>query len=222
MMKKTEKEKGFFEQLQSQLEMLTEQLSDIVARSHLRATQTQIMFLTRGAAEKRREFTSLMIAIMDDEKREDKRREEEQNRAESPTGTSVDPSLSPPPSPSELDGPPTRVAQGIPLPLPRGEAYEEVPPHFRSIAPRDPMSMPTDANNEETTDESMIQQAEELAVREAVLASMQEFMDHSTPTHDIIDSNTVDADRWADWSCSACTYMNAGGTFCAMCGSVRR
>ncbi|KAI2500350.1 hypothetical protein MHU86_14093 [Fragilaria crotonensis] len=47
--KSKEREKLGFERLQSELEMLTEQLSDIVARKHLRATQTQIMFLTKNA-----------------------------------------------------------------------------------------------------------------------------------------------------------------------------
>ena len=50
--------------------MITEQMSDIVARSHLRATQVQITFLTAGAAEKREEFTNLMFTILNEEKKE--------------------------------------------------------------------------------------------------------------------------------------------------------
>jgi hypothetical protein len=64
------KEKLHFERIQSELEVLTEQMSDIVARSHLRATQVQISFLTAGAAEKRVEFTNLMFQIFKEEKRE--------------------------------------------------------------------------------------------------------------------------------------------------------
>lgn len=52
--------------------MITEQMSDIVARSHLRATQYQISFLTAGAAEKRTEFSELMFSILNDEEREEK------------------------------------------------------------------------------------------------------------------------------------------------------
>jgi hypothetical protein len=59
-----------FEQFQADLEIVTEHLSDIVARAHLRATQTQIMFLTSGAAEKRRDFSNLMLTILHDELRE--------------------------------------------------------------------------------------------------------------------------------------------------------
>jgi hypothetical protein len=61
-----------FESLQSELEMITEQMSDIVARSHLRATQYQISFLTAGAAEKRAEFSDLMFSILNDEEREER------------------------------------------------------------------------------------------------------------------------------------------------------
>jgi hypothetical protein len=64
------KEKMHFERIQSELEILTEQMSDIVARSHLRATQVQISFLTAGAAEKRVEFTNLMFQIFKEEKKE--------------------------------------------------------------------------------------------------------------------------------------------------------
>lgn len=49
---------------------MTEQMSDIVARAHLRATQMQIMFLTAGAAEKRTEFTNLMFSILNEEQKE--------------------------------------------------------------------------------------------------------------------------------------------------------
>jgi ankyrin repeat protein len=64
------KEKLLFERLQSELETLTEQMSDIVARSHLRATQVQISFLTAGAAEKRLELSNLIFEIFREEKKE--------------------------------------------------------------------------------------------------------------------------------------------------------
>lgn len=55
------KEKIRFEALQSELEMITEHLSDIVGRKHLRATRKQIQFLTSVAAEKRRELYHFVI-----------------------------------------------------------------------------------------------------------------------------------------------------------------
>lgn len=64
------REKSTFERLQSELEMLTEQMSDIVARSHLRATQVQINFLTANAAEKREDFSNLIFSILHDEGKE--------------------------------------------------------------------------------------------------------------------------------------------------------
>lgn len=45
-------------------------MSDIVARAHLRATQTQIMFLTNEAAQKRSDFSSFLITVLDDERKE--------------------------------------------------------------------------------------------------------------------------------------------------------
>lgn len=61
-------------------------MSDIVARSHLRATQVQISFLTAGAAEKRVELANMVFQIYKEEKKEleryKKRKEiEENNRA---------------------------------------------------------------------------------------------------------------------------------------------
>ena len=59
-----------FESLQSELEMMTEQMSDVVARSHLRATKVQILFLTAKTAEKREEFSNVMFSILNEERKE--------------------------------------------------------------------------------------------------------------------------------------------------------
>ncbi len=64
------REKLTFERIQSELEMLTEQMSDIVARAHLRATQVQITFLTANAAEKREDFSNLIFSIFHEERKE--------------------------------------------------------------------------------------------------------------------------------------------------------
>jgi len=66
------REKTTFERLQSELEIMTEQMSDIVARSHLRATKVQITFLTSSAAERRNDFTNLMFSILNEERKETK------------------------------------------------------------------------------------------------------------------------------------------------------
>ena len=64
------REKMTFESLQSELEMMTEQMSDVVARSHLRATKVQILFLTAKTAEKREEFSNVMFSILNEERKE--------------------------------------------------------------------------------------------------------------------------------------------------------
>lgn len=64
--------------------MMTEQLSDIVARAHLRATQTQIMFMTNEAAEKRRDFSSFMITVLNDERKQGETTEDAAARANIP------------------------------------------------------------------------------------------------------------------------------------------
>lgn len=56
--------------------MITEQMSDVLARSHIRASQVQISFLTAGAAEKRVDFSNLMFSILHEERGKDRRRRE--------------------------------------------------------------------------------------------------------------------------------------------------
>lgn len=73
-------EKHTFEQYQSDLELITEQISDIVARSHIRATHNQITYLIREAADKRKNFSNYMISILltqDKELRDAKNKVEE-------------------------------------------------------------------------------------------------------------------------------------------------
>ena len=65
-------EKILFEQAQSELETMTEQLSNAVARKHFRATQSQIMYLTAAAAQKRWGFTNQMFYVLLLEKKEEK------------------------------------------------------------------------------------------------------------------------------------------------------
>lgn len=76
-MRQQDLEKAEFERAQSELEVMTEQVSDLVARSHIRATQTQIAFLTNVTARKREEFSKVMIKILSTERNEEIERKRE-------------------------------------------------------------------------------------------------------------------------------------------------
>ena len=77
------------EQMQSELEMLTEQMSDLVARKHIRATQSQIINLTLYAAQKRRDFSGFMMRVLAKEKKESHQAEERNSQSLSQGGTTV-------------------------------------------------------------------------------------------------------------------------------------
>lgn len=170
------REKTTFERLQSELEMITEQMSDIVARSHLRATQVQITFLTAGAAEKREEFSNMMFSILNGERKELKE-EEKNKRAASSKKEVVKPSARRPVRSMrrhhQRDGIDSRLGNEDPWP------EEDV---RRILQPG-------------TGDPSRRHVALELPIRNEPLVRM--------------------------WACGACTYMNDGGSRCAMCGSRR-
>jgi len=72
------KEKVVFEKYQADLEVITEQMSDVLARSHIRASQVQISFLTAGAAEKRIDFSKLLFHVLHSERGKERRRREGQ------------------------------------------------------------------------------------------------------------------------------------------------
>ena len=92
VVKLRQREKATFERFQNELEMTTEQMSDIVARTHLRATQTQIMYLTSEAAEKRRDFSSFIITVLDDERRERAAKERQATESD-PTSQHIPPPI---------------------------------------------------------------------------------------------------------------------------------
>jgi hypothetical protein len=74
------REKSEFERAQSELELLTEQISDVVARKHIRATQEQIVYLTKATAHKRNDFSNTMVSCLRAEAKEE---QEKQQRAHS-------------------------------------------------------------------------------------------------------------------------------------------
>lgn len=75
------REKSGFERAQSELELLTEQISDVVARKHIRATQEQIIYLTKATAQKRNDFSNVMVQCLRAES-EDKEQQNERNQGE--------------------------------------------------------------------------------------------------------------------------------------------
>lgn len=60
-------EKLMFEHWQSELETVVEQLSNAVARSHLRASRAQIMQLSQAASQRRIEFSIHVISVRHEE-----------------------------------------------------------------------------------------------------------------------------------------------------------
>jgi hypothetical protein len=66
-------EKLMFEHWQSELETIVEQLSNAVARSHLRASRAQIVQLSQAAAQRRIEFSIHVISVRHEESLKDKR-----------------------------------------------------------------------------------------------------------------------------------------------------
>jgi len=102
-----ERERLAFEQIQSELEMITEQMSDICARRHLRASQIQIMYLTNSACEKRIHFQNLMLKLLQHQRKEAeeeaKRAKEKQEKQQQQAKSRVSTPSSSEPSPFDAD-----------------------------------------------------------------------------------------------------------------------
>lgn len=166
------RQKMEFEQQQAELEMMTEQLSDIVARSHLRATQNQITSLTTDTAEKRTDFSNLMIKYLNDERKE-MRRNAERGGEEKMKREAESPMMS-----SWLH---TDISQ-----ITRYGYDDETP------------------------------------TQRALRSTLRDFLNHRDEDASYRGGeDDYETFRWTNWACSACTYMNSGGTRCAMCGSLR-
>lgn len=170
-------EKMAFEQTQASLELMVEQISDVVARSHIRATQTQIAFLTAVTAEKRKDFSNVIINALVQEKKEasQKGNNERQGSAGS----------------RQLEGG-ALVAQNLLESIVR-------------VGARDEDSAGTDASG--LYDGNV---GDAFASYLAAVSSTNGLLDYSS-----------DDEAISDWACAACTYVNAGGRRCEMCGSPR-
>jgi Ariadne domain len=75
------REKSDFERAQSELELLTEQISDVVARKHIRATHEQIVYLTKATAQKRNDFSNIMVLCLRAEKQEEEEKQQQSQRS---------------------------------------------------------------------------------------------------------------------------------------------
>jgi rubrerythrin len=198
VIKMRHREKATFEQLQSGLEMLTEQMSDIVARTHLRATQTQIMFLTCEAAEKRRDLSNFLIAILDDERKEQAESENEGNENDAQRRSI--------PPPIDIGGMLARLHSRAPV----GNEHDDMDSDDNGVSYPYPGHRFQRRNLEE----------EDAAMQEALQASLQAFIAESQ-SPDTDGDNEEAEGPVVGWSCEACTYMNSRGRTCAMCGTAR-
>ena len=189
-------EKAAFEQMQSELEMITEQMSDIVARSHLRATQTQILFLTAGASERRREFSNVIFTLMSEEWKR-------QKAAENKAGSGK---TSPIPLPARVDN----NTEGI---------FNQAQPGGDVAEMASPIQNQQQQRNHETVRDAL------LASLEAFMANSDEAplftarVDNDAGENFYEEDDEDDGQFGRSWACSACTYMNTTGRHCAMCGT---
>lgn len=194
--KRLQNEKTAFEQMQSELEIITEQMSDIVARAHLRATQTQITFLTVRAAETRNEFMNLIFTLMNGE---NKRRRESAEKKKPNKNRAV--AL---PTAAESNvGTGSYFADSIARGLNESEQNDESGRHNGAS-------------------ESV--RAALRASLEAFMANSDEsprFVARVDFDDLNDDQNDSDEETFTDWPCLACTYMNSSGRRCAMCGTPR-
>ena len=211
-------EKSNFEYLQSELEMLTEQMSDIVARKHLRATMTQIMFLTSATAEKRIELTMFMMRIATEQRKKADEKKKKSNRASLVTlasSFSRDDDCGSDDSDALLD----MFARGM-------MSYQ----HYRGAGQMRGNDLEWDTqdgddiSSENSSNTNFMQRQDEednnddAAFQMAVEASIRS---HRAHTNIILDQGSSDEDDNAyGWNCPTCTYTNRGGRRCAMCGSL--
>jgi len=203
------------------LEMLTEQLSDIVARKHLRATMTQIMFMTSAAAEKRRALSAFIMAMGHGHKKKQKeRRRKRPDRhviAMTPS-TFQDNDYDSDHDELNLDlmGYWTRGRGAR-----RSQLNSNIDTHGRwatSTAQMEP-----DTNNASTHNDSDSLQEwqadhhEDAAFQLAVQASIRSHLAYTEEMTNL-DSSDEEEDNH-QWSCPECTYVNIGGRRCSVCGS---
>jgi hypothetical protein len=206
-------ERDAFEELQLELEVITEQMSDIVARTHLRATQTQIMSLTCEAAEKRLNLSNLQIAILDNERKEERENKLNENAAQ------------------HRSIPPPIAFRGMLARAPVRNEQDDTERDDNDIW--FPFTRHRQRTGREIEEEAAMQEAQQAsllsliaaheegaAMQEARQASLRSLIAESQSHETDGDIDEVEA-PFAEWSCEACTYTNLRGRTCAMCGTAR-
>ena len=196
------KEKARFERTQSELEMLTEQMSDIVGRSHIRATQVQVAYLTAGAAAKRVDFTNFMFQIYREEKKEIDKQKKRQAREEEGKKNHVSSSLElSNDSPGQEEGSQTEtfIAAMDNVRALRRE-HDNILNAFRRIS-----------------SERMLRTNQGMPGAEELTGILDGGGDDNDDDDEYYDANEP-AQMWA---CSRCTFMNTEGNRCSMCASLR-
>jgi len=176
LMRRRASEKLTFEQTQSELELMTEQISDVVARSHIRATQTQITFLTAVASGKRKEFSNVMINILLQERKEEMSEQKKAVRPERSDERS---------RASFLSG---------------GNLLDNI------------------VSGDTTPSQS---ESDASGFDEAIRESLEGYLAAVSAASGLLDYTSDDDEADSDWACGACTYVNAGGRQCEMCGTPR-
>lgn len=233
------KEKFRFDRLQSELETLTEQMSDIVARSHLRASQIQITYLTSGAAEKRLELNNFLFQIYREDKREALRQEKRELEMAAEQAK-----RNPPFSAQQYVASPNNnsgISSSQEM-FNRLRQMREQQRYEQTIAPLLTVA-DLQGNGREFSMQLMSQDqrlhavGERLRGMETLLRSQnraaQRILNNDPGPRFVYYPNNDDGDDEENpyrannlpasqmWDCSRCTYMNTGGNFCAMCETPR-
>jgi hypothetical protein len=173
------------------------------------------MFLTNGACQKRSELTSFMLSLLNEQIKENK--EEAERIKKEKTRPTVDriPEMG-----SLFHFP----ARDYPARHQQQQHREHVSTRLRRLMDN-PYTRRSPFDDSDEEDDFRIrpgrtrnERGEEDAMQDALRASVQAFFHH---TSDDIHNND-EAGRFQDWACGECTYMNAGGRRCAMCGTARR
>jgi len=230
------KEKFRFERLQTELETLTEQMSDIVARSHLRASQVQITYLTAGAAEKRLELNNFVFQIYREEKREairQKKRELEKDADEKRKKLPISGRYHNQNRDSEPSSNQDLINRLMQI---RDHRHDQSRPYVTMgglpLNARD-FSMQLMAQDQRLLAvgerlrgmEALLRRAQNRNLQEADENEGARFVYIREDDHEGNDDDShYQRQRPATqmWDCHLCTYMNTGGFYCAMCETPRR
>jgi len=237
-----------FENVLSELEFLTEQLSDVVARQHFRASQNQIMFLTIAAAEKRREMSNFMISIhhtMKQEKAFNSRMNLDSDEEETWTSLQAEASdewlmllertRSLQVAVRDASNQVNNVAINHQNNQYNGSTQRNRPRsqqqkrkrRSQNFAPNNVSNKTTLTDDEdnfsylrtEKSDYELEQEEQDQdQLRLAVEESIRMHMSFSQPSN----SSGSDTEEFNQWECNTCTYINVvRGRRCAMCGTIQ-